>query len=60
MAFEVKHDHPLGWGDKELKYMIGRGINPTVMYRLMGYNGKRPNASFLKRLEALGWNKDTA
>lgn len=45
--------HPLHWGDREIVYMLSHDTNPTVIYRLMGYHGKRPNRSFLERLERL-------
>lgn len=35
MAF-TKKIHPLGWGDKELKYLISTGMNNTNLYRAMG------------------------
>ena len=48
MAFE-KRSHPLGWGDRELEYMVaqnidhntGKVMNITSLYRCMGGRIKR-------------------
>lgn len=58
MAFEVKQDHPLNWGDDEIRFMLKiaarhKSINNTVIYHLMGYDGQRPNTSFIARLDRL-------
>lgn len=51
MPFTAKTDHPLNWGDREIAWLLSTDMNPTNIYRAMGYRSDRPSASFLKRLE---------
>jgi hypothetical protein len=57
-------EHPLHWGDKELAYMVsrqkradGKVKNLTVLYSLMGYDGRNPTEAFKKRVERLTSDK---
>jgi hypothetical protein len=57
-GFQPKTTHPLDWSDTEIKWMLQvaahhKSINNTVIYHLMGYDGQRPNTSFLARLDRL-------
>lgn len=47
--------HPLGWGDKELTWLITTGMNATNLYRAMGYRGTVITPQFKERLYKLGW-----
>jgi hypothetical protein len=58
MPYKAKTDHELDWGDKEIRYMLKRGLKATHIYRLMGYEGRVPTPAFKKRLERLASSKE--
>jgi hypothetical protein len=53
-GFQPKQ-HPLGWGDEELAFLINQGLSLIDLYRAMGYQpkGTNVNPSFRKRVERL-------
>lgn len=55
-AFGKKKPHPLGWGDRELAYLIAQGLDNSNLYRAMGYKLAKGNSvpkSFRDRVYAL-------
>lgn len=53
MPYTVKTDHELGWGDREMRYLITAKLTDVNIYRAMGYKGKAVSASFKRRLEQM-------
>lgn len=55
MPYKPKTDHPLGWTDTELKWLISTGMKASNLYKAMGYTGRIPSPAFLRRIEGLGY-----